>query len=433
MRRVLLALSGVAVFAVCGLFYVSLRRGIAPLQHPPGAFSSKAIAHGEALAAGGHCASCHTRAGGAEFAGGYGVNTPFGIIYGSNITPDRETGIGLWSLDAFRRAMREGVSPDGGHLFPAFPYYAYTKLSDDDIDGLYAYLMSRPATHAAVLPNTLPFPLNVRAFQAGWKMLFFRSGRYRPDRARSPEWNRGAYLAEGLADCSGCHTPRSFLGGEETKTPYAGAVVDGWNAPPLTGANPAPITWTREELFQYLRTGASPLHGATGATMTAIVRDSLALPIVPDSDVRAIAAYFTESNDANLSAGVIEATTRQALATSPLGSGPEYDPDAALYASACLSCHYNSGSAPLSVRPELSLNTSLASSDPTNFIQVVLRGVGEADGAPGLVMPGFASSLSDGEVARIGAYLRQTRTKFPPWRDLGRKITTIRRTMAKSE
>jgi len=315
---------------------------------------------------------------------------------------------------------------------PAFPYYAFTKLSDDDVKGLYAYLMTRPAVNSTVPTNTLPFPLNIRALQEGWKILFFRSARHQADQSKSDEWNRGAYLAEAVADCSGCHTPRNFLGAEETNNPYAGYEIDGWIAPALTAANPSPIPWTEEELFQYLRTGASPLHGATAAKMTEVIRDSLALPIVPDSDVRALAVYFADLDHASARAGGIEATISEAIATSSLGSGQESDPDADLYASACISCHYNAGSVPLAARPELSLNSALILPEPSNFIQAVLKGVGDNEGAPGLVMPEYESSLSNGEIARLAAYLRRTRTKGPPWTDLENKVAAIRHASAKS-
>ena len=430
-RRILTAAVVVALLGLCGTWLLSRRPAIAAEKRPyPQGFSAESVARGEALAAAGHCASCHTRPGGPAFAGGYAVKTPFGIIYGTNITPDPTTGIGLWPPQAFERAMREGVSRDGTHLFPAFPYWAYTKLSEDDIQSLYAYLMTRPAVSAVPPANTVPFPLKIRAFQEGWKILFFRSGEYRSNPSKSREWNRGAYLSEALADCTGCHTPRNFLGGEKTSAVYAGAVIDGWIAPPLTASNPSPIPWTEEELFTYLRAGASPLHGATASTMTDCIRGSLALPIVPDSDVRAIAVYFSDMDHASDHAAAIEATTREALATSDLDSRQEHDPDADLYVSACMSCHYNAEPVPLPVRPELALNSALTLSEPTNFIQAVLKGVGDTEGAPGLVMPEYASSLSDEEIARLASYLRRTRTKYPPWNDLESKVSKIRRESA---
>lgn len=433
-RRVLIGVL-VAVFVAGGGFFVlAWRPSIASIARPaPESFPADLVAKGEALSAAGHCAACHTQPGGQPFAGGYPLHTPFGIIYGDNISPDPQTGIGAWSLEAFTRAMREGVARDGSHLFPAFPYYAFTQLSDDDVKALYAYLMTQPAVSKTVPANTVPWPLKIRALQEGWKILFFTSGRFRANPSKSAEWNRGAYLANSLSDCTGCHTPRDALGAEESRHPYAGWLVEGWIAPALTDTNPSPIPWTREELFTYLRTGVTPLHGATGSIMTLVIRGGLALPVVPDSDIRAIALYFSEMDHASARANNIEATTREALKTSDLGIGQEHDPDADLYASACMSCHYNSGSVPLSARPELTLNSSLTLSEPTNFIQVVLNGVSNTEtdnnteGAAGLVMPAYGSSLTDAEVARLAAYLRRTRTKLPPWNDLEKKVAAIRR------
>ena len=197
---------------------------------------------------------------GEKYAGGYEMATPFGVIYSTNITPDLETGIGAWSEAAFRRAMHEGVSRDGSHLFPVFSYDHFTKLSDDDVHALYAYFMpGHPFMHRR--PNGIPFPFNIRYLQAGWKLLFFRPGRFELDVAKSAEWNRGAYLAQGLSHCGACHTPRNLLGAEKAGNAYGGAEIDNWVAPPLTAANPTPAPWTFEELYDYLRTGASELHG----------------------------------------------------------------------------------------------------------------------------------------------------------------------------
>ena len=210
-----------------GFTLLSWRPSIAPVAPPAkGSFSAGSVRRGEVLAAEAHCISCHTGRDGQPFAGGYGVNTPFGVIFGTNITPDPKTGIGDWSREAFRRALREGVSRDGSHLFAAFPYPAYTKLSDADVDDLYAYMMTRPPVVAQTPTNTIPFPLNIRPLQAGWKLLFFRGGRFRPDAGKTTEWNRGAYLAEAVADCEGCHTPRNPLGGGSNEHAFEGALVE---------------------------------------------------------------------------------------------------------------------------------------------------------------------------------------------------------------
>lgn len=431
-RRGAAAIIVASFLGVGGVLVLSQRAAIDPVA-PPAAenFSSESVGRGETLAAAGHCSSCHTSAGGQPFAGGYGVKTPFGVVYGTNITPHPSSGIGSWSLAAFVRAMREGVARDGSHLFPAFPYYAYTKLSDDDLNSLYAYLMTRPPASATIPANTVPFPLNIRAFQEGWKLLFFRSGRYQPNPSQSEEWNRGAYLAQAVSDCTGCHTPRNSLGAEISRRSYAGAVVDGWIAPALNEANPSPVPWTQEELFAFLRTGLSARHGAIGGTMTPVVRDALALAVVPDADIRAIALFFNDMNHAAARSTAVEASTREAVGTSDLAIGQPYDSDADLYASTCIACHYNAGPVPLVARPELALNSALTLSEPTNFIQVVLRGVGASEGATGLVMPSYAS-LTDGEIARLAGYLRRTRTTNPPWSDLEKKVAAIRRQSAPS-
>jgi mono/diheme cytochrome c family protein len=281
-RRIAVAMIAAAILGLLGFFLLAWRAAIAPIEPPtPASFPPESIAKGAILSAAGHCVSCHTRPGGRPFAGGYALNTPFGIVYGTNITPDPETGIGRWSLEAFARAMHEGVSSDGSHLFPAFPYYAFTKLWDEDVKALYAYLMTRPPVRATVPANTIPFPLKIRAFQEGWKILFFRSGRFRLDSSKSAEWNRGAYLAEALSDCGGCHTPRNSLGAENARSAYAGAVIDDWIAPALTQANPSPVPWTKDELFSYLRTGVGPLHGTIAATMTPVVREGLGAWLYP--------------------------------------------------------------------------------------------------------------------------------------------------------
>jgi mono/diheme cytochrome c family protein len=282
----------------------------------------------------------------------------------------------------------------------------------------------QPPVRAAAPANTIPFPLNIRFLQEGWKILFFRSGRYQPNASKSAEWNRGAYLAEGLSLCSSCHTPRNLLGAEKKADAYVGATVDNWIAPALTDANPSPVPWTESELFSYLRDGVAPLHGVTAGPMSPVVHAGLSA--VPDSDVRAEAVYFADLDHAASRIGAIDATVNDALAKSRLGSTQEYDPDAKLYAGACIGCHYNAGPTPLAVRPELALNSALTLPEPTNFIHVVLNGIGIAEGGAGLVMPSYADALSDADLARLAAYLRRTRTDKPPWTDIEKKIAAAR-------
>jgi mono/diheme cytochrome c family protein len=422
-----IVIGAVSLGIVCLLVFLGLawRPAIAAIDPPAkSSFPDDVIARGKVLAGAGYCTVCHTRAGGQPFAGGLGVRTPFGMVYSTNITPDPETGIGRWSLEAFTRAMREGVSRDGSHLFPVFPFDHFTNVSDDDLKALYAYIMTMPPIRAVAPANTIPFPLNIRPLQEGWKILFFKSGPYQPDPSKSAAWNRGAYLATGLSHCGGCHTPRNLLGAEKGSEAYTGAVIDNWIAPALTDANPSPVPWTEGELFSYLRSGAAPLHGVTAGPMSPVVHAGLSA--VPDSDIRAIAIYFADINNAANRAASIDATVKEAVAKSRLGSAREYDPDARLYAGACVGCHYNVGPDPLAARPELALNSALTLPEPTNFIHVVLDGIGIAEGGPGLVMPSYAAALSDSDIGRLAAYLRRTRTDKPAWTEIEQKIAAAR-------
>jgi mono/diheme cytochrome c family protein len=320
--------------------------------------------------------------------------------------------------------MHEGVSRDGSHLFPVFTYDHFTKLSDDDVRALYAYFMTRTPVHAPARPSGIAFPFDIRYLQAGWKLLFFRPGRFEPDARKSAEWNRGAYLALGLSHCGACHTPRNILGAEELGNAYGGAAIDNWVAPPLTAANPAPAPWTREELYDYLRTGASQLHGSAAGPMSPVIQGLAALP---DSDVRAIATYFADVDRAADRLSSVAGAVTLAMSSASAKEGERFDPDARLYTAACASCHYNVAGTPLAARPDLALNSAVHLPDPSNLIQVILRGISAEEGIPGVVMPAFGGALSDADVARIAAYLRRTRTSLQPWPDLITKIAAIRR------
>ena len=428
-KRLLICVIALGVLGLLGFGALAWQPAIAPIAQPaPGRFSPALVAKGGALAGAGFCAECHTVKGGETYAGGYAMATPFGVIYSNNITPDPETGIGTWSKAAFARAMHEGVARDGSHLFPAFPYDHFTKVSDDDVEALYAYLMTRPPVRATPPANTIPFPFNIRALQAGWKLLFFRPGRFQPVATKSAEWNRGAYLAEGLSHCGACHTPRNLLGAEERGRRFAGAAIDAWIAPPLTAANPAPVPWTRDELFGYLRKGFSVLHGSAAGPMAPVVDG---LSAVPDPDVQALATYFADVGGAGDRLAAVDGAVARAIAYDALDLTDD-DAGARLYTAACASCHYNSGQRPLAVRPDLALNSALNLPDPTNLIQVILRGITAKDGIPGVVMPAFGQAFSDADIARIAAYLRRTRTTLPPWLDLESKIAAIHHTIVAS-
>jgi mono/diheme cytochrome c family protein len=319
--------------------------------------------------------------------------------------------------------MHEGIRRDGAHLFPAFPYDHFTKLRDEDVEALYAFLMTRDPVHATPPRNTVPFPLNIRLLQAGWKLLFFRMGRFQPDTDKSDEWNRGAYLAESLSHCGACHTPRNALGAEKHGKAYAGAAVDHWIAPALTAANPTPVAWDVAELEAYLRTGISKYHGTAAGPMAPVTQD---LARIPAADVHALAVYFADLSEAAKRTNGTDAALARAAATSRIGTGLTYDPAARLTTAACASCHYNGADKANPLRPELALTSAVTLDDPTNLIQVILHGVSAKDGAPGVVMPAFAH-FTDADVARIAAYLRATRTTKPAWPNLERTVARIRK------
>ena len=424
----LLILLGLVLVAAGAAYAYYWRPALAPIDPPPPAsFSAQTIEQGRILAGMGNCAACHTVKGGAPYAGGRGLATPFGTIYATNLTPDPQTGIGRWSLPAFRRAMREGVGRHGEHLFPVFPYTHFSHVSDADLAALYAYLMTRPPVHAAAPANTVPFPLNQRALQAGWKLLFFRPAAFQRNAAQGADWHRGRYLAEGLAHCAACHTPRNALGAEVAGSPYMGAPIDHWYAPPLTAANTAPLPWTRDELYAFLRTGATALHGVAAGPMSEVVHEGMEAS--PDADIRALAAYFASvaasPNAAEPpvdSASVIKAGIDRSQKVGMVDN----DRGASLYVAACASCHSNSDGKPSLLRPELSLNSAVSAPDPANLIQVILHGVGRDEGLRDALMPGFAQSLSDADIAQLAAYLRRSRSHQPAWTNLEATAARLR-------
>jgi mono/diheme cytochrome c family protein len=253
--------------------------------------------------------------------------------------------------------------------------------------------------------------------------LFFRPGRYAQDPGQSADWNRGAYLAQGISHCGACHTPRNLLGAEKSGDAYAGAPIDNWIAPPLTRANPSPMPWNEAELFGYLRHGVSQFHGTSAGPMAPVVRDGLAH--LPDGDIHAIAAYFAEVDGAASRQAEVQAALQKATAANQTTAGLHYDAASRLYTAACASCHYNGAGGLNPLRPDLTLNSAVSLDEPTNLIHVMLYGIDAKDGAPGIVMPGFIG-WSDADVARTANYLRMTRTAKAPWPDLEKKVATIR-------
>jgi nicotinate dehydrogenase subunit B len=426
-RWLLAALAPLTALAGLCAAVMPWRAPIPPVAAPaPGLYSAATIERGRLVAAAGDCAVCHTAPDGARNAGGLALQTPFGTVYSTNITPDAETGIGNWSYAAFERAMREGIHRDGRRLYPAFPYTAFAKVSDADMQALYAYLMAADPVASRPPETSLAFPFNVRPLLAGWNMLFHRDAQYVPDTTRSAQWNRGAYLAEGLGHCSACHSPRNALGGEKGGKAYlSGGTAEGWEAPPLTALSKAPVPWTEDDLFQYLRTGFAPRHGAAAGPMAPVVES---LRELPEGDVRAIAHYVASFNPPSRAGQpvpqVADVEARSAAAALRLSGATDR-----LYQSACAVCHQgNAGVPQFGVKPSLALNTNLHSARPDNVIQAVLHGVTAPPHAGIGYMPGFADSLDDAQVTELVHYLRaRFAPDAPPWRDVGEAVAHIRK------
>ncbi|MBR0871994.1 molybdopterin-dependent oxidoreductase [Bradyrhizobium tropiciagri] len=402
-------------------------RAIAPITRPDASvFSAATIARGKELAALGACAVCHTADGGVLNAGGRPLETPFGTIYATNITPDVDTGIGAWSYPAFERAMREGIHRDGRHLYPAFPYTHFAKASDADMQALYAHLMAQTPMRAETPPNALAFPFNLRPLLAGWNALFHQPSTFQPDPTRSEVWNRGAYLIEGLGHCSACHSPRNALGAERQSAYLAGGLAEGWEAPALTSLSRAPIPWSEDELYAYLRTGESRLHGVAAGPMAPVVKELAALP---DQDIRAMAVYLASFNEAadqpahDALAAKLEAATT--VTTAPSTGGR-------IYQGACAVCHEVGGPPLFGSRPSLALNSNLHSDLPDNLIQVILHGIARPAVTDLGYMPAFKDSMSDGQVAELVGFLRrQFAPDKPEWTGVAETVGRIRQTIAR--
>jgi mono/diheme cytochrome c family protein len=385
---------------------------IDPVEPPKiSTFDSKLVIMGAQLAAIGNCAVCHTTQGGKAYAGSRALPTPFGTIYSSNITPDAETGIGNWSEEAFRRALRDGIDRKGRHLYPAFPYDHFTHLTDDDIGALYAFIITRDPVQSEPPANKLQFPFNIRPLLAGWRLLFLDRGPRNEDAARSPDWNRGAYLVESAAHCGACHTPRNFLGAERKSEAYAGGNSEGWDAPALNSSSPAPAAWKADQLFDYLRTGWQAQHGAAAGPMASVTENFSG---VSDKDIRAIAIYI-----ASLSAG------RKDMPLAPRSSD-SISAAASIYAGACGVCHDKPAGVASQGLP-LALSSSLREARPRNAINIILHGIARRPDQPGPFMPAFNGTLTDVQIADLTAYIRNRFTSDPAWNNINGEIDKIRK------
>ncbi|WP_213771564.1 cytochrome c [Bradyrhizobium sp. dw_78] len=356
------------------------------------------VLRGKALTTAGDCLACHTAPGGKPFAGGLSLATPFGAIVTPNLTPDEATGIGRWSKDDFARAMHQGRRPDGSYLYPAFPYTYYTKVTRQDTDAIYDYLRTLTPVSNAVNRNTLPFPFSIRTSMLGWNALFFKPGRFVPASGHSEEFNRGAYLVEGLGHCGACHTPMNMFGANKSDQFLQGSRIDNWTAPNLTNDQQAGLgKWSVEEIVQYLKTGQTRTSIASGP-MKDVVEDSTSK--MPDADLKAIAVYLKEQGGSGASAP-----------TPIAGSDPRMQVGEAVFVDVCSACHTRNGNGIEHIFPRLAGNAIVRQDDPATLVRVVLTGVRGAgtDAAPtSPAMPSFGYRLDDSQVAAVLTYIRNS-------------------------
>ena len=353
------------------------------------------LERGRYLVAAGDCAACHTREGGASFAGGRPLETPFGIVLSANLTPD-DTGLKGWSAAQFYRAMTEGISANGDHLYPAFPYNYFTRMPRADTDAIFAYLQSLPPVMNRPDRNQLPFPFSIRALMTVWNLLYLDKKTFEPDPAHDPQWNRGAYLVEGPGHCGACHTPKTVLGGPRNSHAFEGGSFGTWFAPDLT---PNPRSglggWTRAETVAFLKTGRNA-HASASGEMGLAVRDSTSK--LSDDDLLAIATYLGDRPESPR-----PTTSPLDLATMKTGE--------AIFVDECSACHLMQGQGQSLAFPPLARSASLQQTDPTTTLHVVLAGVQAtptvAEPTP-FTMPAFAWKLTDVQVAAVTTYVRNT-------------------------
>jgi mono/diheme cytochrome c family protein len=356
------------------------------------------VTRGKALVTAGDCVACHTAPGGTPFAGGLALQTPFGAIMTPNITPDNATGIGSWSADDFARAMHEGKRPGGTRLYPAFPYTYYTKVTRADSDAIFAYLRSLDPVSNTVNRNTLPFPFNIRSSMSAWNALFFTPGVFKPDPNKSEEFNRGAYLVEGLGHCGACHTPLNAFGANKSDKYLQGGQVDNWTAPNITNDARAGLgKWSVDDVVQYLKVGQARGVIASGP-MKDVVENSTSK--MSDADLKAMAVHLKERGATG------------SPAPSPVSADDgRMKVGEAIYVDTCSACHVRNGSGIEHVFPKLAGATIVAQDDPTSLIRIIIaggRGAATDQRPTGPAMPSLGFRLNDEQIAAVVTYVRNS-------------------------
>ena len=398
-----LSVAVVIALVAAGIAWTGSHPGYLPKASGPAVSTATtdAITRGEYLARAGDCVACHEAPGGKAFAGGRAMPTPFGALYVPNITPDDETGIGRWTAADFYRMMHSGVSRDGTLLYPAMPFASYTKVTRDDSDRIFAYLQSVPPIRQRNRPHELRFPYNQRDLLIGWRALYLIEGEYRDDPSQSPQWNRGAYLVEGLGHCTLCHSAINALGGSSESKAFEGGMIpnQNWYAPSLTSNREAGLgDWSLEDIANLLQTGISH-RGTVYGPMAEVVYNSL--QYLTDEDAAAMAVYLKALAPRDGTAPVPD--TARLVAPSVMENGRH------VYATQCAVCHGDEGRGQPPTYPPLAGNRSIVMASPVNPIRMVLNGgypPGTAKNPRPHGMPPFAQVLADDEVAAVVTYVR---------------------------
>ena len=360
------------------------------------------VERGHYLAIVGDCAACHTLPGsGHDFAGGRSLETPFGTLLAPNITPDPQTGIGAWTDDEFVNALTKGTGRHGTRLYPAMPYTYYTRLSRDDALAIRAYLNTVPAVHNPVKADQLPFPFDMRWTLAAWDELYFTPGTFHPDAKQSAQWNRGAYLVEGPGHCGMCHTPKNFMGADDTSRRFEGYALQGWFAPDITDDARRGIGgWSADDIVAYLKTGHNETGAATGPMSETL---NLSTSKMSDPDLEAIAIYLKNPAGRQQTAAASTPTPADPPGQSTTKAGAQ------IYADECSACHGADGKGETGLFPALSGSPSVQQTDPTSVLHVVLRGalsVGTKPAPTAPAMPQFGWILNDDQIAAVVTYIR---------------------------
>jgi mono/diheme cytochrome c family protein len=378
-------------------------RGADPAGVPAQIRQASIVERGAYLARAADCVVCHTAQGGQEYAGGLAFRLPFGMLYSTNITPDKDTGIGNYSDADFLNAVQRGVRRDGARLYPAMPYASYTYITDADALAIKAYLFSLAPVHAAPPANTLTFPYNQRWAMSFWSALFNADRRFEPHTNESPEWNRGAYLAEALAHCGECHTPRNLAFALDNRKKFAGAVAAGWSAYNISSDKDTGLgAWRDDDIVAYLSAGHAPGHGTASGPMGEAVDQSLGR-LAPE-DIRAVVAYL-RTVPATPSPDLPATLAPPAPAAPKTGGGAANLRGRMVYEGACAGCHDWTGESP--VTPFATLTGARAVNDPSgiNVAQIVVSGTKRHLPEGAVSMPAFGGVYSDAEIAAVTNYV----------------------------